>query len=467
MAGRPAAARSSGSNGLLYGLIAFAILAALFAGLGIFAFTNLSKAQQDAAQAKQRLSAFGNPPAFFADEARATGSPVFQVMDKYRRDLATRVAGDPEAVAPAIEERSKALLGQVAQRNPNSVTADDSLLTTIVALDRSLEQMRATNRELTQQVKDLQDANRALEEGVKQTRDEFEAQVAALREELGGVRQRSEQAMAAKDQQLSELTASSTATGEEYSRARVDWQNREREFNIQLDKYALQIEDLQKRIGDLKGRGFDPNAILTKADGRVIRAVPGSDVIYIGLGERQNIKPGMTFEIYSQTGDNRPSVRGKASVEVATVMAQTAECKVMRAEPGKPILEGDFCVNIAYEQSRKPKFVIRGDFDLNYDGQVDVDGVQRITSLIRQWGGQVVDDLDETTDFVVIGQAPYVPPVQTGQQASKVVESLIDDQAIARSQHADLIRRAQGLYIPVITQTQFLFLVGQPLGETY
>ena len=120
---------------------------------------------------------------------------------------------------------------------------------------------------------------------------------------------------------------------------------------------------------------IDPYDILTKADGRVLRAIPGSDVIYINLGEKDRIKSGMTFEVFSPTGGRQRDVRGKASVEVTAALETTAECRVTRAVRGQPIVEGDVVVNIAYERDRLPRFVVRGEFDLNYDGTVDFDGI--------------------------------------------------------------------------------------------
>jgi hypothetical protein len=167
----------------------------------------------------------------------------------------------------------------------------------------------------------------------------------------------------------------------------------------------------------------------------------------------------MGFEVFPQLGSPGQALRGKASLEVATLMEDTAECRVTRSTPNQPIVEGDIVVNIAYEQGRKPKFVVRGEFDLNYDGKVDAfGGRDEVESIIRQWGGQVVPDLDESVDFVVIGVPPREGEVPAG--ASDIVRDQEDRKRLERSEFHKLIDDARSMYIPVITQNQFLFLTG-------
>ncbi|MBN2447422.1 MAG: hypothetical protein JXO22_11880, partial [Phycisphaerae bacterium] len=207
-----------------------------------------------------------------------------------------------------------------------------------------------------------------------------------------------------------------------------------------------------------------PTAILTKADGKVLRAIPGSDLVYIDLGSNDGVKVGMGFEVFSKV-DIPEGLRGKASLEVATVMSDTAECRVTRSTPSKPIIEDDLVVNIAFERNRLPKFVVKGDCDLDYDGQPDGEnGREKVAGLIRQWGGQVAPELDETTDFVVIGTAPFVPVIPVGETATATIMAQADAARLARVDFQDLIARANATYIPVITQSQFLFLTGYAQG---
>jgi hypothetical protein len=220
--------------------------------------------------------------------------------------------------------------------------------------------------------------------------------VAALKAEVDRIEQEKNEALAAKDQQVTELQTAAQTAGEESSKARVERQQIVRDNEIAMERLRRDNRELQDKIEELKPGGFDAYNILQKADGRIVRAVPGSDVVYIDIGRQDRVRPGLGFEVFSPEGDRQSGVAGKARVEVTTVLDNTSECRVTRSTPGAPIVEGDAIINIAYERNRRPKFVIRGEFDLDYNGEADVDGTEKVTALIREWGGQVVAEIDET-----------------------------------------------------------------------
>lgn len=460
MAGRPAAGRGGGLTGLHYGLITFVILFVLVLAGFIWVFTMLKGYQDEAAKATRRLDQMGTPPAYYVEEANSRGSPVATVMDEHLRSYASLVTGDPEAVWPAAEQAADAQLARAAAAHAGTLNPGDTLLTAVQRLDEGLSKAKLTNADLLTELQVVQDENQSLKEGIKGAQDQFEAQVAALSERVAQLDREKTDALAAKDEQLSDLRTTLEDNTQESNRLKQEWVSQRRTRDLEIGRLQTHVSELQKKMQALKPTALDPAAILTKADGRIVRAIPGSDIVYINLGSNDKIKAGMGFEVFSQTHEPREGLRGKASIEVATVMQNTAECRVTRATSGEPIVEDDVCVNIAYERGRLPKFVVRGEFDLNYDGTVDFDGIERVTAIIKQWGGQVVPELDETVDFVVIGARPQTPQIAAGERLSKVVEALAEDKRLARAQFGQLVDRATAMYIPVITQNQFLFLTG-------
>jgi hypothetical protein len=457
MAGRPVAAR--GGNGMLYGLIAFVIVAVASLGGFVWQLTGNKELQNARDQAQRRLDQYGSPPSYYTEEAAARNSRVFTAMGDDLQALAELTSGQADAVRPAIAASAARLLTQVAQTSP-AVNAGDSLLTALSKLHEDAIKLRDENATLTAELKATVQAKQEAEDNLQTVRGEFEAQVAELQEELDQVAQRNTDQLAAKDEQLARQQAEAEAIGEALSKANVDMQAAERNHEIELYRLNEKLSALEGQIAVYKG-GFDPYDILTKADGRVLRAIPGSDVIYINLGEKDRIKPGLTFEVFSPAiGDQGDDFRGKASVEVAAVMETTAECLVTRAVRGRPIVEGDIVVNIAYERNRLPKFVVRGEFDLNYDGQKDWDGLQKVTAIIQAWGGQVVDSVDESVDFLVVGMGPQVPQAASGRPVSDVIRALTDSRLDKLTGFEHDIEQARTLYVPVITQSQFLFLTG-------
>jgi len=468
MAGRPAA---RGGNGKTYGLIAFAGISVAALGAFIWQLTINKRLADEANNANRRLQQFGTPRSYYAEEAAAKGSRVAEVMNADIEALAQLVSGKKDAVARAMVEAADALLREIESSTAGAVNANDTLLTALTKLSRALTDTSQRAARLEKDLTEQQGENQRQIEGFRKAREEFEQQVAGLKEEFNRQAEEKVQALAAKDQQLQQHLAANDALNEEFTRFKNDTRRRDLDTEIAFQQQQQVNEDLQKKLDELRG-GPEPSDILTKADGQIMRAIPGSDVVYVNLGSADNLKPGVSFEVFSPagervrysiptaTGERRVAFGGKASIQVTNVMDNISECRVTRTLPERPIVEGDIVVNVAYERNRRPKFVIRGEFDLNYDNEMDADGLEKVKSIIHEWGGAVADEIDETTDFLVVGRRPFVPTLTAGQTLSTIVL----DQARAREaelqEFGDVIKQAQARFVPVLNQSQFLFLTG-------
>lgn len=463
MAVRPVSSR--GTDGTTYAAIAFAILAVAGIGAAIWmktvADTNLDRA--NTADKLARL--VGTPPEYYSNEATATSSTVSATMNNQIEQLALLVTGKAGDVQPEIDRQARAMLAQIESKYPAiNVKAGASLLTAIGRLEAAYADSSAARAQLQSNYDAKEDESKQLAEGIELARKEFDQQIAGLKADIERIEQEKDQSIRDKDTQLTEAIAAQQASNDEMNRLRVERQTHDREVEIAMARQKQLIDELQAKIAEVRPTPFDVNNILTKADGRVLRAIPGSDVIYINLGSEDQVRPGMGFEVFSATGEHSDDYRGKASVEVATVLPTTAECKIRRSTPGKPVIEGDTVVNVAFERNRKTKFVVRGDFDLDYNGEVDWDGTDRITAMIREWGGQVVSDVDSSVDFVVIGQGPQAPEVAAGKPVSAVVTELLATKKAERREWEAVIEAAKSRNIPILTQTQFLYLTGFVYG---
>jgi len=465
MAGRPATVHG-GMSPLVYWIIVFVILWMLSLGLFIFQLVTNKDLANRAQAAEQKVNRYGVPPSYYVDEAQARrDAKVFAVMDEHLRKLAALVTGTTEDVAPAVLDKAKTTLTDLASRKKGLVAPGDHLLKAVEKLDKAHSEARDEADAAARTIADLRAEREQLTAQLKAAQDTFEAQVREIRETLRQMQEEKTAAIQQKQAQVETLEETAKALKTQIVTMEREGISTVRAKDIEIGQLQTMIETLQKQIAALKPSTFDPTAILTKADGRILRAVPGSDVVYINLGAADRIKVGMGFEVFSPLRPAPPDFRGKASLEVVNVMEDTAECRITRPEPGQPVLEpiveGDIVVNIAYERARKPKFVVRGEFDLNYDGKVDFDGAEQVAHLIRQWGGQVVDKLDESVDFVVIGLSPgaAVSPAPGGP-VSEVVRAQRQQKALEAGQFSDIVQQAQRMFIPVITQNQFLYLLG-------
>lgn len=464
MASRPAA---RGGDGLMYGLISFAIVSVLALGAFIWQLT-ANKALADAADsAKKKLQEYGTPPGYYADERTTRQTPAFQVMDTDIQKLAELISGNASHVRPALVEQSAAVLKSASTATAGKVGTGDTLLSAVSKLTTEFSKLKSEFDTSSGQLTDQRAENDTLANGVKATRDEFTAEVENLKKEIERLEAEKTEQLTAKDAQLADQQTANDALTKELNDARTAKLNADQEHEIAFGRLQRLYDDAQRKLAQLKPGGIDITDILAKTDGEVVRAIPGSDLVFITLGKKDNIRPGMGFEVFSPSGDRTVDFRGKARIEVSTVLDNTAECIVTRETPSKPIVEGDKIVNIAYERNRKTRFVVRGDFDMNYDGERDWDGLEKVTALIRDFGGTVVEDLDETVDFVVLGTSPLAPSVTVGRPMSKIVEDLVAERKRRGEDWTQLIERSKTLYVPVLPQAQFLFLIGYGGSSPY
>src|SRR5262249_4448153 len=122
---------------------------------------------------------------------------------------------------------------------------------------------------------------------------------------------------------------------------------------------------------------------------------------------------GMPFAVYSYDKPVPPDGHGKASIEVVSVGQHTAECRVIAPPPAdEPILEDDLVGNILLSRmkSKKPRIIVIGEFDTDYDGSYAPAGYEKVVAFIGRFGGELVDDIDATTDYVIRGKRPEGSP---------------------------------------------------------
>src|ERR1019366_5200549 len=100
---------------------------------------------------------------------------------------------------------------------------------------------------------------------------------------------------------------------------------------------------------------------------------------------------------------------GKASIEVVKVGENSSEARVVHAISGQLISEGDICTNISYDRAVKPAFMVYGNFDMDFNGVWTAGEGDVVKSLVKRFGGVVVDKISIETDFLVLGKEPEVP----------------------------------------------------------
>lgn len=393
-------------------------------------------------------------------EARPEGPTIVGLLEQARSTTAELATGQPTDDAASVKAKRDQLLARMAgdatlARRVN--TREASLLEALTGLyeayraDRALlnaEQERASRNEA--QVKELIAQTEAQKQEFDSRAREFAAR---LEESESGRKQYREErdAMIArleKEFEASLADSTATLTQERQRLAAVERENTE---------LRRRLIDVQERFGEAMV-GTRELTTIREPDGTVLLAVPGDDVVYINLGEKDRILLGMQFNVYSPELGIPADGRGKGVIEVVSIGPASSECRIVRLAGHQVIVQDDWIANPVYDRSRPLTFATIGEFDLDRDGQADPDGVASVEALITTWGGKITTELSAVTDFVVLGMAPRRPRAAgelTGEQADRQIA--VQEKWEAYNQR---LSEAQRLAIPVLPQDVFLRFLG-------
>lgn len=313
-----------------------------------------------------------------------------KLNDEYKREHALRVEGD---------KRIAELEGQV-----------QNLLATV----------ENERKDFEKRSQDLSEKVRLAEQGRAKYREDRDAHVAGIESTFKDYREQTDALL------VEERKKSSTA-------------------EKQLEQSKQRVAALYEKFSELM-IGPEELATARKADGVILTAVPGDDVVYINLGERDRLVLGMQFAVYPAEGIIPVDGKAKAQIEVVSIGPAASECRIVRVTPNHAILPGDTVANPVYDRDRPQTFVIAGDFDLNRDGQADYAGAEIIQALVEEWGGVVETELTALTDFVILGRIPA--KASTGSVAND------------RHRYEEIRTTANSLAVPVLTQDLFLNFLG-------
>jgi hypothetical protein len=231
------------------------------------------------------------------------------------------------------------------------------------------------------------------------------------------------------------------------------------EAELELAKSSMQVakEELAKI-----SPGPDPNATAYKPDGKIILIDNSDKVVHLDLGVNNHVYRGLRFTVYDRGTSVQPDGKGKAEIEIYDIAQNYSSARVISSSLNRPILLGDIVGNLIWDSTKTNVFVIAGTFDLNNDGRIDQDAVQRITERIEEWGGRVDKDISINTDFVILGDIPTVldKPSLEEQESDQTALTKYENSLTKLNQYNDIKDQAKALWIPVFTYERFLYFVG-------
>jgi hypothetical protein len=150
--------------------------------------------------------------------------------------------------------------------------------------------------------------------------------------------------------------------------------------------------------------------------------------------------------------------RGKGSIEVVSVgPGHTSQCRIVFAEPGQTLHQGDKIGNLVYDRHIKPKFFVYGDFDMSGNGLASSTDAGVVRRLISQWGGELVNEINVDTDFVIMGKEPKVP---TGDPNNPIDAKNMEEAKAKFDAYQNVRGLAVNYSVPIMNLDRFLYYCG-------
>lgn len=447
-----------------YWFIVFVGLWLISTVLLVILYTDQSKLKQEARQWRDEKSLVVRPNEeiqlrAWREKAGAQRSFV-GVLNDERAEAVRLIAGD----AAADLATGRTLLGEVLSRVASEKKVTDPALytpeTDLVTLLRRLYEDYVKTADLLASVKaendELKREDLKRMQASADEKRQFQEAAAELEQRVETLRQDYDGSVGQRQEQISRLTESLAGLREEASSE----QRRMQEQNEQLDEQVLKLARIIINMRQQRERLYeaDPTALLRQMDGEIIDINMPAGIAYIDLGRNDRVIAGLAFEVYPPDGRINADGSGKGALEVVGMGPDTAECRITRSRLDDPITVGDLVGNVVYDKRKTYKFAVVGGFDINGDGRPDDGGTEVIRAIVQDWGGAVADDVDETTDFVVVGSEPnrpLLPEEATPEEKARAAEQ------IEVYDHYTRVRdQARMLAVPLLTQTQFFNLLG-------
>ncbi|MFA5252760.1 MAG: DUF3887 domain-containing protein [Phycisphaerae bacterium] len=198
-----------------------------------------------------------------------------------------------------------------------------------------------------------------------------------------------------------------------------------------------------------------------KPDGKIILIDDAAKIVHINLGSDDHVYRGLTFSVYEKNTPILREGKGKAEIEVFNVGKNISTARIVSSTKN-PIIVDDAVANLVWDSDKTNTFVVAGEFDLNGDGDIDIDGAEKIKALIQKWGGKVADEITIDTDFLVLGTIPTILKKPTFEQMEVDPTAMEKYEASlkALTAYKEIQARAQTLSMPVFNLERFLYFIG-------
>jgi len=413
-----------------------------------------------------------------ADKAQTANTENEQLLDRLVSRAQRNEGRIQQLMRKAAQQRDVTVVGELTDQLDELTTAITGKTT---PADQTLEEVRT----LMESVEGAEGLAAALRSAIDQ-RDQARQNVQDLNDELASCTQQLKEKedqlaqliMKQKEQRRddrqqlvdlqNQLEQREEAHEKQLEEARQKWQETRAQLDATIAEKTQQVEQLRRRtqaldlqlteakrrLQEQEGSG---EAALPQPDGQVVNVMREQEFCYINIGKDSNVRAGNTFAVYPSTGIPEDG-SSKGRIVVVNPKENVSACRIVEEDPRDPILEGDLVGNVAFDPTRTYRFAVEGYFDLHGTGRASATGAEEIKTLIRRYGGEVTDELDVQTDFLVLGYKPYIS--EPGRNASPQEIAAYNARKSTLQSYERAKARALELNIPILSTNKFLSLIG-------
>lgn len=380
------------SQGLQIALILFVMLTVV---LSVTTYMFWSRSQQ----LTQQLDAA-------QDDARNNRAGMNDALD-FKNNVLSYIGHSPDAAPETVEEDFKAdmqLFGQsVPEENRNYRELPKHLSDVVHARNEQVadasdreKRLLAEKESISEQEKNLVAAAVKVQ---TQVEDELRSERDKFNDERNTVRLQSEKLASQLADQRAQVENVNQKTDQAVAAVNEELKRKDRAYEL-----------LKEENDKFKSETFEV------PDGEIAWVEHRNGIAWINLGSADGIRRQGTFSVYEKDVNNLGRAEKKASIEITKVTgSHMAQARIMDAEPANPVMAGDLIFSPVWTIGSKLHFALAGEMDIDGDGESDR---REIRSVIRTNGG-IIDAEDGIdggepgkltikTRYLVLGDRPTV-----------------------------------------------------------
>ena len=461
--------RRKQTNAMLYTLITFVGLFIAATTVAVIFYVKAEEYRIDGQSLENELSNFAT-----GDEqdgvssiigARANLKTWMGTMVDYLDDTTSMIFGGVPAqtsaevkIDKAIKENETAI--ELAQKYIDITEPNTTGLTQIInGLAAELENTINQNTDIQKQLENLQKEFEDADNANDEVRQQLLAKNEELLQDVNNIQQLYDDMAADLEQ----------TTGQEVSNIRRKFEQLTADYkatNAELLDTKARLKEAREMLMLAKEEiakiepGPNRSAMAYKPDGKIVSVDNQANIVSIDIGIKDHVYRGLTFTVYNRGTSVTEDGQGKCEIEVFDIAETYSLARIIPSETNKPLLDGDIIANLVWDSEKVNVFVAVGDFDFDNDGYIDSNPNRRLGDLVEKWGGRLDENISIDTDFLIVGKAPKVLPVDEENDLDLIVEQN-NEYALERLRlYNDTLDRAESLWIPVFNYDRFLYFIG-------